>query len=1223
MAFAGRRDVPEPPDFGILKRLARDQLIYLLEQLPGKKDMFIEADLMSPLDRIANVSILKQHEVDKLYKVESRPALSASDQFCFLVRPRIKTMRYIADIVNADKMSGRSRKYKIIFSPQKFYACEMVLEEEGVLGDVTCDEWSFYLLPLDEDIISMELPEFFRDYFLEGDHRWINSVARALQLLNSLYGPFGKAYGIGRCAKMSYELWRDLEEESEGDGQGRKPEIGNVFLMDRDTDYVTALCSQVVYEGLVDDTFRIKCGSVDFGPDVTSSDKSIKVLLNAQDKVFSQIRNEHFSSVFGFLSQKSRNLQAQYDRRRGMDIKQMKNFVSQELKGLKQEHRLLSLHIGACESIMKKKTKQDFQEMIKAEHSLLEGFDIRESTSFIEEHIDRQVSPIESLRLMCLLSITESGLIPKDYRSLKTQYLQSYGPEHLLTFHNLKRIGLLTEQSAGETLTAVESKVSKLVTDRAAGKITDAFNSLARKSNFRAISKKLGLIPRVDGEYDLKMPRDMAYVFSGAYVPLSCKIIEQVLERRGWLGLEEVVRLLNGNEFSVSDSGAEDCPAWESQRVVLAVFLGGCTFSEIAALRFLGKERANERVQEASLNRRGERWAQSGAAAMRKSEVLAAEAVSCLNRAMAALRDIWEEIGIPEEQRLERTDVVKKHIKSLLDMMVAEEENLKERLLKSIAVCRKELDTLCKELQLDPFEAEEESTILQMEKNLRTRVEVLLKQKRDRKQELKTLQEQDRDLCDILCTAPFCIDGNAVPSLEDLDRYRRHLASLTAEKEQRREEFVSSKRQIILLMEELDHTPDTSFERDVVCEDEEAFCLSMDNIAALQNLLQQLEARRSLNEAVCAELRSRIIALWERLQVPVEERESSAVHVIGSRAKTRKALQLEVDRLEELKLQNMKSVIQAIRAELADYWDKCFYSQEQREGFSPYYDEDYTETLLELHDAEVEKMKSYYETHKDLFEAVQKWEENWKLFLELERKATDPSRFTNRGGNLLKEEKQRAKLQKTLSKLQEELESRVQAWEQEHEGTFLVKGQQFMEYVTEQWQLYRLEKEKEKQERHLKKSRQIETEMMYGSTPRTPIKRRVLGPHTPGKLNGTSISSATPNSTVRSAFGGTIYHSPTSRLPPSGGKFGQARTPSRMAAKPPRPGYRERNKENMSQLNGTTLSGGCTPTAPAQRNHSVNSVASTYSEFARELSKASRSDNTSRVLNSTTTTAFC
>uniref|UniRef100_A0A8C0EFE2 Protein regulator of cytokinesis 1 n=1 Tax=Bubo bubo TaxID=30461 RepID=A0A8C0EFE2_BUBBB len=548
---------------------------------------------------------------------------------------------------------------------------------------------------------------------------------------------------------------------------------------------------------------------------------------------------------------------------------------------------------------------------------------------------------------------------------------------------------------------------------------------------------------------------------------------------------------------------------------------------------------------------------------------------------------------------------------SLLDMMVAEEESLKERLLKSIALCRKELDTLCRELQLDPFE--EESTILQMEKNLRTRVEVMLKQKRDRKHELKTLQEQDRDLCDILCTTPFCIDSNAVPSLEDLDRYRRHLASLATEKEQRREEFVSSKRQIILLMEELDHTPDTSFERDVVCEDEEAFCLSKDNLAALQDLLQQLEAQRSLNEAVCAELRSRIVALWERLQVPVEEREASAVHMAGSRAKTRKALQLEADHLEELKLQNMKSVIQAIREELAGYWDKCFYSQEQREGFSPYYDEDYTETLLELHDAEVGKMKSYYETHKDLFEAVQKWEESWKLFLELERKATDPSRFTNRGGNLLKEEKQRAKLQKTLSKLQEELETRVQAWEAEFEGAFLVKGQHFMEYVTEQWQLYHLEKEKEKQERVSVKLPPGPEEPAggpawhgWGNCPSHPpsAARGSRPSHTPpgsGSLNGTSISSATPNSTIRLAFGGTIYHSPTSRLPPSGGKV---RTPTAVvlcSATPPRPGHQERNKENMSQLNGTTLSGGCTPAAPAQRNHSVNSVASTYSEFARRV----------------------
>nr|XP_033775549.1 vacuolar protein sorting-associated protein 33B isoform X1 [Geotrypetes seraphini]XP_033775550.1 vacuolar protein sorting-associated protein 33B isoform X1 [Geotrypetes seraphini] len=589
MAFSDRRDAPDLPDFALLKRLALDQLIYLLEQLPGKKDLFIEPDLMSPLDRIANVSILKQHEVDKLYKLENKPVYSNSDQLCFLIRPRIKHVKYIAGIVNADKAAKRTRKYKIIFSPLKLYVCDMVLEEQGIFGDVICDEWYFYLLPLDDDIISMELPEFYTDYFLEGDQRWLCTVAKALHVLNSLFGPFTKSYGIGRCAKMVYEMWKDLEDESEGDRKEKRPAVGSIFLFDRDVDYITPLCSQVVYEGLVDDIFRIKCGSVEFGPEVTSSDKSIKVLLNSQDKVFNEIRNEHFSNVFGFLSQKARNLQIQYDKRRGMDIKQMKTFVSQELKGLKQEHRLLSLHIGACESIMKKKTKQDFQDLLKTEHSLLEGFDIRESISFIEEHINRQVSPIESLRLLCLLSITENGLISKDYRSLKTQYLQSYGPEHLLTLYNLKRVGLLTEQVPGDTLTAVESKMSKLVTDKAAGKLSDAFSSLAKKSNFRGLSKKLNLIPHVDGEYDLKIPRDMAYIFSGAYIPLSCKIIEQVLDRKAWTGLEEVIRLLNGNEFA--DPLSEGSPTSDSQRLILAVFLGGCTFSEISALRFLGKSK--------------------------------------------------------------------------------------------------------------------------------------------------------------------------------------------------------------------------------------------------------------------------------------------------------------------------------------------------------------------------------------------------------------------------------------------------------------------------------------------------------------------------------------------------------------------------------------------------------------------------------------------------------
>ncbi len=46
---------------------------------------------------------------------------------------------------------------------------------------------------------------------------------------------------------------------------------------------------------------------------------------------------------------------------------------------------------------------------------------------------------------------------------------QSYGVDHLLTFANLRQLGLLVEQQPGETLTVMESKVGKLVNDKTAG----------------------------------------------------------------------------------------------------------------------------------------------------------------------------------------------------------------------------------------------------------------------------------------------------------------------------------------------------------------------------------------------------------------------------------------------------------------------------------------------------------------------------------------------------------------------------------------------------------------------------------------------------------------------------------------------------------------------------------------------------------------------------------
>ena len=67
---------------------------------------------------------------------------------------------------------------------------------------------------------------------------------------------------------------------------------------------------------------------------------------------------------------------------------------------------------------------------------------------------------------------------------------------------------------------------------------------------------------------------------------------------------------------------------------------------------------------------------------------------------------------------------------------------------------------------------------MQLERRLCTQVELMRKPKDQRKQEMKQLQEQDQELYEILCVTPYAIDSASVPSLEELNHFRQHMATL-------------------------------------------------------------------------------------------------------------------------------------------------------------------------------------------------------------------------------------------------------------------------------------------------------------------------------------------------------------------------------------------------------------------------------------------------------------
>ncbi|KAK2148040.1 hypothetical protein LSH36_519g02045 [Paralvinella palmiformis] len=589
--------------------------------------------------------------------------------------------------------------------------------------------------------------------------------------------------------------------------------------------------------------------------------------------------------------------------------------------------------------------------------------------------------------------------------------------------------------------------------------------------------------------------------------------------------------------------------------------------------------------------------------------------INKLHSALDRLRHVWDEIGLDSVQQSARTDVVFVHLDNLLDEMVAEEEGLRDRLLKNIKKYGIELLRLSKELCVPPYEPPEGLTNIQLEKDLKKKVESWEKERRDRVALLAKLQEEEQHLCDVMCTTPLYISSGSVPKQAQLDELRDHIRGLKSEKEKRQNLFVSMKKNIVKMLEDLEQCPNTSFERDLLCEEDDSFLLTNDNMAALRRYSE--------------ELRDQLETLWERLQLNIDERMEFRTRTTGFKPKVIEEIKQEIARCQEMKRDKIQQVIENTRHELVDWWDRCYVDEAEREKFMPFTDDNYTETCLLRHEEEVDRLRGYFEKNKDMLELVGKWRKLFNRFLEDEKRASDPNRYFNRGCNLLKEEKARKKIQKELPRVQEEVTAKIKDWEKSVGRRFLVNGKPFTEYIEESWENFRDEKERKKAERLQAKARLIEEELKYGSHPaHTPGKKRALG-LTPGKTptkrcrleKGTS-------STLSSASGTSTYSEPshkqindTTKTPTSyvAGISRSVRTNHTSVFSPVCMAPRSTNKSKTP--GGTTTGIFASRIALAEKNPPTGNDTG-FSQTTRGLSQNSRPNCRSSVLPSSLKPAY-
>ena len=447
------------------------------------------------------------------------------------------------------------------------------------------------------------------------------------------HGLFPRIIGKGDNASRLMELLLRMRSEAAAEddatvyGPMPSAHIESLIIIDREIDFATPLLTQLTYAGLIDEMFGIENNQAEVDTSIVGSAPGTqqggktagptqqglkrKIQLDLSDKLYDQLRDTNFAIVDSLLNKVARRLQSDMQsRHEAKSTSELRDFVT-KLPGYQAEQQSLKIHIALTEEILKHTQSEIFRRCLEVQQNLADGTDPSSQHETIEELIARDIPLPKILRLVCLESCISGGLRQKDLNHFKQLILQAYGYQHLLTLSALEKTGLLqTRASANVLLNPLGASTGTTE------------NS---KTNYNYLRKILRLI--VD-EVNEQSPNDISYVYSG-YAPLSVRLVQAVLQRQhllaitrgtqgpittngaassntshGWQGFESVLSNIRGATFTKVQKGEEAATkarymlqgtAGGRAKTVVVMFLGGITYTEIAALRFLARQEEGRR----------------------------------------------------------------------------------------------------------------------------------------------------------------------------------------------------------------------------------------------------------------------------------------------------------------------------------------------------------------------------------------------------------------------------------------------------------------------------------------------------------------------------------------------------------------------------------------------------------------------------------------------------
>ena len=195
---------------------------------------------------------------------------------------------------------------------------------------------------------------------------------------------------------------------------------------------------------------------------------------------------------------------------------------------------------------------------ISKEQPLLSGAVPDDLHLYYDEFLYGKKDLITLIKLMIIESLTQNGV--QGYQKLKREILNIFGFQKIFLFRDLEVLGWLKEK---------QSSLKKLKN------ITDF--------NYSQIYEKFKLL---NEDYKTDVITDCSYVLNG-YCPLSLRIIEKAVTGK-WSTIIELLKKIPGETSYPEDETVISNPEKDTN-IMLIVFIGGVTYTEIEAIRVLNR----------------------------------------------------------------------------------------------------------------------------------------------------------------------------------------------------------------------------------------------------------------------------------------------------------------------------------------------------------------------------------------------------------------------------------------------------------------------------------------------------------------------------------------------------------------------------------------------------------------------------------------------------------